>query len=115
MNKEAAEVLKHIANKLDIPVEQLWAGLIAYAPFTFYQWITGIALGTIVCIVLWALCWKTFPQGKESPLTFMWGACAGMLTMALLFEGLNRMPDALAAWNAPQAWAAKIIIDKVRR
>lgn len=111
MNEQAVEAIKHIADKLDIPVEQLWAGLVAYAPFTFYQWVAGIVIGLVVGGVLVAIAVKfnskNLGDGFPAFACFMLG---GMCLSGALFIGLMEMPDALAAKNAPQAWAAKQIL-----
>lgn len=119
MEKNTADVLKHLADKLDIPVQQLWDGLVAYAPFEYYQWITGIVVALVVMVVaitvaviFWRKAWE---ENSEAYTMTCVLSIAGAI-VALLFitvAGVGNMAYALAAKNAPEAWAARYIIKKV--
>ena len=115
MNQTAAEVIMHIADKLDVPVQQLWAGLIAYAPFVYYQWITGVSLGilggllfTIHAVMGWKKSKDFFGIKFVVP-----GYCALVIWGVTVTAGIEEMPNALAAKYAPEAWATKHILNKV--
>ena len=115
MDKEAAEVLKHIADKIDVPVQQLWAGLVAYAPFTYWQWlVTTVITGSLVLIAAAVIIWALRKADDKSEhffgvalLAFFCGAGA-MIVFGV--AGIGGMSEALAAKNAPEAWAAHKII-----
>lgn len=117
MNKDAAEVLKSIADKLDVPVQQLWAGLVAYAPFTYYQWFAGIAVGlfcALCAFLLLCYCIKRSSGNDEDGVV----PTSLLLLVLVLFTGgwfVAGLPDAMAAKNAPEAWAAQQIMKKVGR
>lgn len=121
MNKEAADVLKHIADKLDIPVQQLWAGLVAYAPFTYYEWLTTMVISASViviaaCVIAWAL-WKAGKTEQEhyfgvALIAFL---CAFVAVLIGWISGVGGMANALAAKNAPEAWASRYIIQRLGR
>jgi hypothetical protein len=118
MNKDAADVLKHLADKLDVPVEQLWSGLIAYAPFTYYQWLAmtvGAAIATVVLIGVVVYCIKQNKEMPWGPIGMISGIGVVIFACHFAFEGIGGMADALAAKHAPQAWAAKHIINKLGR
>ena len=120
MNENAAAVLKHIADKLDVPVQQLWSGLIAYAPFVYYQWLAYVVFSLVGGIVAAALCMyfikksmqKELPNG---PIAFVCGALAFTCVVIFMVEGLSATGVALSAKHAPEAWAANHIIQKIRR
>lgn len=116
MNEQAADVLKHIADKLDVPVQQLWAGMIAYAPFTFWPWVAGIACGLLITggFALISYYSSKKESGGEDP-TVLCGflAVASFAVTAAL--GIAYMSEALAAKFAPEAWAAQQIIRRVGR
>ena len=121
MNKEAADVLKHIADKLDIPVQQLWAGLMAYAPFTYWQWLTTIAVGLLVLAAgVSVIVWGIHKAGKTERDEYFGVAliaffCCIPAVMVLGISGVGGMSEALAAKHAPEAWASKYIIRQVGR
>lgn len=114
MNDQAAQVIKHIADKLDLPVQHLWAGLIAYAPFTFWQWAVGVGIGlflALCCVVLCVLCIKN--KGTDG--VIWWGGwTVGVMTVTAAFA-IQQMPDALAAKYAPEAWASQYVIRRATR
>lgn len=114
MDKNAAEILKHIADKLDIPVEHLWSGLIAYAPFVFWQWVVGIAFGMLIAALLAALGWYALKKGEGEPVLACFAFSLGAFGITA-GVGLSHMPDSLSAKFAPQAWASKQIINKFDR
>lgn len=119
MEQETADVLKHIADKLDVPVQQLWAGLIAYAPFTFYQWAIGVGMGIFAFVALGWISYKT--AGTElSKKTdgFVPGMCGFLAVVAFALVamfGLGETADALSAKYAPEAWASKYILKRLDR
>lgn len=119
MNENAADVLKHIADKLDVPVQQLWAGLIAYAPFTFYQWVVGVTVGILAFVAFVPLCYKMIgsevSKKTDGFVPFLCGAMATVSFVLTSIFGLSSMPDALAAKYAPEAWASKYILRKIGR
>ena len=120
MNENAAEVLKHIADKLDVPVQQLWAGLVGYAPFVYYQWLAYVVFSLVVGGVSLALCLyfskramkEEIPNG---PIAFICGGAAILCGVIFMVEGVSSTGVALSARNAPEAWAAKHIIQKIGR
>lgn len=119
MDRQAAEVLKQVADKLDVPVEQLWNGLVAYAPFEFYQWCAIlIALAILVVVGVCIIGYDSATQERrksEGGLgAFGLVLAAGALIM-FLCVGAFEMAEALAARNAPEAWAAKKILGRVIR
>ena len=117
MDKSTAELLKGMADKLDVPVEKLWEGLVAYAPFEYYQWLTEI----VVCVSFLALFTLTFSIGihlakKDNDfapiaITSFFGMVVVMIM--LLMSGIGGVASALAAKNAPEAWAAKYIVHRI--
>lgn len=114
MDKNTAEVLKQIADKIDVPVQQLWAGLVAYAPFTYYQWIAGVAIGLFIAMLCGLL--LAYVIKKEETEGFI--PALFMLVVVLALTGswfISGLPDAMAAKNAPEAWAAQQIIKKFGR
>jgi hypothetical protein len=112
MNEQTAQVLKQIADKIDVPVQQLWAGLIAYAPFTFWTWVAGIALGLVMTVLFAILTVWCVKKESESVLAaaFFTGITLGLTGLL----GFIHMSDALAAKYAPEAWAAQKILRVVR-
>lgn len=112
MDKQAAEIIKQLADKLDVPVQNLWAGMIAYAPFIFWQWVAGLVIFLVVFAACIGLIVLTIKKGGDSVIG------AFFLTVFVLAIGGSigyaTMPDALAAKYAPEAWASKQILDKVR-
>lgn len=112
MNEQAAEVLKHLADKLDIPVQQLWAGLIAYAPFTFYQWLAGVLIGVFLSALCFGvLAWCIAKKPEEDGVIGLFMVTVAVMIITGLY-GVGGMSNALAARYAPEAWAAKYIIQK---
>lgn len=120
MDEQAANVLKHIADKLDVPVQALWAGLVAYAPFAYYQWLAmAVALGIGALVSLSVFAWslpKSFKQEiPYAPITVISGFCAFVFLVFFFGRGISDMGDALAAKNAPEAWASKYILRRFGR
>jgi len=123
MNENAAEVLKHIADKLDIPVQQLWAGLVAYAPFTYYQWLTALVLSCVVFAGLSGLAAWLFYKARKMNDFEPFGAIGGVVSVlaglvfifGIAIHGVGESAEALAAKHAPEAWASKHIIKKIGR
>lgn len=119
MEKETADVLKQIADKLDVPVQQLWAGLTAYAPFTYAQW----QAQTILCVVgfVVALMVLVYSIHRLRTEELPWGPIAFVCVICVVLFGvgftvqMGDMADALAAKEAPQAWAAKYIVRRIGR
>lgn len=111
MNDNAVEVLKHIADKLDVPVQQLWHGLVAYAPFTFYTWIVVVTLFVIALLCVFVFVY----MGKIREEYF---GCAVFAFFVALVSGIFSLADmssALAARYAPEAWATQYVIRSLRR
>ena len=120
MNKEAADVLKHIADKLDVPVQQIWAGLMAYAPFTYYQWLTSVVVATFFLVAALVVIFWALRKADEKSEHFFGVAliaffCAIPPVMTLAISGVGGMSEALAARHAPEAWASKYILRQVGR
>lgn len=120
MNKEAADVIKSIADKLDVPVEQLWNGLIAYAPFYHAQWEVQMILSVVgfvvAAVAIFIGLYMLVKHGEEigGGVAFF-GAIALIPVCISLTVNLGDMANAMAAKHAPQAWAAKQILNKVTR
>lgn len=113
MNENAAEVLKQIADKLDVPVQQLWAGLVAYAPFIYYQWLAGLALGLVICAISFGCLLYCIRKNDDTAGVFLL-----ILVCAVTATGvgvLTTLPDAMAAKMAPEAWATQQIVRKIGR
>lgn len=119
MNDKTAEVLKHIADKLDVPVQQLWAGLVAYAPFIFWQWVAGCLAAMFIVIVCSWLCVRTtgseISARTDGMVPGLFGLVAIVAFVIGLGTGIEGMPNALAAKYAPEAWATVYIMKFVRR
>ena len=112
MNENAAEILRHIADKLDVPVANLWAGLVAYAPFVFYQWAAGLIVSVCAAVGFAYLAhriWKT-----EDVACFLFSTLTGAGIVGL-FACLMALPSSLAARYAPEAWATHYIIEQIRK
>jgi hypothetical protein len=116
VNENTAEVLKHIADKLDVPVAQLWGGIVAYAPFWFYKYVAVVIVGSVLGFALLVVCAKLydrqFVDGMPCALAGMTGTI--LLGGSLLFGAVN-FGYAMAATTAPQAWASMYIMQLIDR
>lgn len=123
MNENAAEVLKHIADKLDVPVQQLWAGLVAYAPFTYYQWLAALIISCVLVVGLVGLAAGLFLKAKAMNDMEPYGVfgcismilAAGVFVIGVAINGVGESAEALSAKYAPEAWASKYIIRRLGR
>jgi hypothetical protein len=121
VNKEAAEVLKHIADKLDMPVGHLWNGLVAYAPFWFWKYVVLTSVFLVLGAVFSWISVKLYRSHKEKEsiddgFPIIAAGMAGLACAAIgLLSGAIYFGWALAALYAPEAWAAMYIMDMLRR
>lgn len=83
MNEQTAEVLKHIANKLDVPVEQLWAGMVAYAPFWFYKYVACVALGILIGAAFLYASRQFYLSGIGEYVPSIFAGISGVITLAI--------------------------------
>lgn len=123
MNETTAEILKHISDKLDVPVATLWAGLVVYAEFYFYQWI-AIWVGLILLLMISVGCaiaahrLEAGTAGHRNDAGFVISLC-GMVAFAACLVGtsiqFSTISYALAAKYAPEAWATQYIVKQLRR
>lgn len=119
MNESTAAILKHIADKLDVPVAQLWSGIVAYAPFWFYKYIAMVGACFLVCAVLVALSFKLYDKeatySDANMPSILAGIFAVVLFAATAIVGAANLGYALAAKNAPEAWASIYIMQTIER
>lgn len=122
MDKDTANTLKSIADKLDVPLENLWNGLIAYAPFEFYEWVaivvsTGLGIVAGIAMIALGIYRSNKPNAKtdDGAATSFTGLVMFIIMFGtFLIGGLGSTAYALSAHYAPEAWAAKYILQKVR-
>ena len=123
MDKNVAETLKAIANKLDVPVEALWNGLLAYAQFYGYAWAIFLLLSVLGASTLIWLCIRTvrtkelFLRGNPTGscvLAFLLGGAAFVCIVSFMVN-LSDTADGLAALKAPEAWASKYVLRRLGR
>lgn len=118
MNDKAAEVIKHLADKLDLPVQQLWQGLVGYAPFVYAQWEAVLLVSIVVFVVTGIAFVVSLYKTREEELP--WGPVAVISAVVAMFSGvsiavsLGEVAYALAAKHAPEAWAAKYVIQRLK-
>ena len=112
MDSTTAELLKQVASKLDIPVETLWRGMVEYAPFVFYQWGTGVTIMLITLVIALIAVYRLRHE-SDSNAFFAASVLAAVSALCTLLS-VGTLADSLAAKNAPQAWAAKYIINRLR-
>ena len=119
MEKETAEVVKQLADKLDVPVEHLWNGLVAYAPFEFYQWVAlliGCAFVLVIGIAAISYDISTSEKRKSDGGLAIFGFIVSIVAAGtFVVAGVSGMAEALAAKNAPEAWAAKKVLGRFVR
>jgi peptidoglycan/LPS O-acetylase OafA/YrhL len=121
MDQQAAEALKQIADKLDVPVQQLWAGLVAFAPFAYFQW-EAILIGCIAALFICGLVLAVL-VANAGKVESAFGDGIGLVCI-VLFAGmvcsacgilaqLSSLGEAMAAQKAPEAWATQQLLKKI--
>ena len=119
MEKETAELIKHVADKIDAPVQQLWDGLVAFAPFTYDQWLFKAAIIVVIFLAFVGLTALAIHYAKkdndyETGVLFAGFGAVGVL-IVFGVEVVGTSAEAFSAKHAPQAWAAQQVLKKISR
>lgn len=118
MNQETAALLQSLSDKLGVSVEHLRDGLVAYAPFVFYEWVVMmlVIISFMVASVVTFLYYRRKQQEDDYETVCIGSVTVFAISLMLFFiAGISSLADSLAAKQAPQAWAAKYILNSIRR